>query len=50
MGMKIQNFTSEAQYFRPLYIGSSIWQSMGFNAIIYIAALSSISRSCMRRP
>jgi len=43
MGMKIQNFTSEAQYFRPLYIGSSIWQSMGFNAIIYIAALSSIS-------
>ena len=43
MGMKIQNFTSEAQYFRPLYIGSSIWQSMGFNAIIYIAAPSSIS-------
>ncbi|MBQ8092590.1 MAG: sugar ABC transporter permease [Clostridia bacterium] len=43
MGMKIKNFTSEAQYFRPLYIGSTIWQSMGFNAIIYIAALSSIS-------
>ena len=43
MGMKIQNFTSEAQYFRPLYIGSSIWQSMGFNAIIYIAALTGIS-------
>lgn len=43
MGLKIKNFTSEAQYFRPLYIGSTIWQSMGFNAIIYIAALSSIS-------
>jgi putative aldouronate transport system permease protein len=43
LGGKLKNFTSEAQYFRPLYIGSTIWQSMGFNAIIYIAALSSIS-------
>ena len=42
-GGKLQNFTSEAQYFRPLYIGSTIWQSMGFNAIIYIAALTGIS-------
>ena len=42
-GGKIRNFTSEAQYFRPLYIGSTIWQSMGFNAIIYIAALTGIS-------
>ena len=24
-GGKIRNFTSEAQYFRPLYIGSTIW-------------------------
>ena len=42
-GGSIKNFTSEAQYFRPLYIGSTIWQSMGFNAIIYIAALTGIS-------
>ena len=42
-GGTIRNFTSEAQYFRPLYIGSTIWQSMGFNAIIYIAALTGIS-------
>lgn len=42
-GGSIRNFTSEAQYFRPLYIGSTIWQSMGFNAIIYIAALTGIS-------
>ena len=42
-GGGIRNFTSEAQYFRPLYIGSTIWQSMGFNAIIYIAALTGIS-------
>lgn len=36
-------FTSVAEWFRPLFIGSSVWQTMGFNAIIYIAALTGIS-------
>ena len=36
-------FTSMAEWFRPLYIGSTIWQTMGFNAIVYIAALVGIS-------
>lgn len=36
-------FMSRPEYFRPLYIISGIWQSMGFNAIIYIAALAGIS-------
>lgn len=36
-------FTSRPEYFRSLYIISNIWQSMGFNAIIYIAALTGIS-------
>lgn len=36
-------FTSRPEYFRPLYVISNIWQSMGFNAIIYIAALTGIS-------
>lgn len=35
--------TSDARYFRALYVGSDIWQHMGFSAIIYIAALSAIS-------
>lgn len=43
LGIGIKYFTSEAQYFRTLYIGSSIWQQTGFNAIIYIAALTAIS-------
>ncbi len=43
LGGTLKNFTSEAAYFRPLYIGSTIWQSMGFNAIIYIAALTAIA-------
>lgn len=42
-GAKEIFFTSLPQYFRPLFIGSNIWQSMGFNAIIYIAALTAIS-------
>lgn len=43
LGGNLKLFTSQAQYFRPLYVGSSIWQTMGFNAIIYIAALVGIS-------
>jgi putative aldouronate transport system permease protein len=36
-------FMTRPEYFRPVYIISNIWQSMGFNAIIYIAALTGIS-------
>lgn len=35
--------TSTAEYFRTLYIGSNIWQTMGFSAIVYIAALAGVS-------
>ncbi len=42
-GGAVKLFTSQAQYFRPMYIGSTIYQTMGFNAIIYIAALTGIS-------
>ena len=36
------NFFYEQAAFRPLYVGSEIWQHFGWSAIIYIAALSSI--------
>lgn len=36
-------FMSRPEYFRGVYIASNIWQIMGFNAIIYIAALTGIS-------
>ena len=42
-GSKEVFFTSQPEWFRPLYIGTSVWQSTGFNAIIYIAALVGIS-------
>lgn len=34
---------SSAEYFRPLYITSQLWQTLGFSAIVYIAALAGIS-------
>lgn len=36
-------FMSRPEYFRSLYVVSNIWQTLGFNAIIYIAALAGIS-------
>lgn len=36
------NFMTEAGWFRPLYIISSIWQETGWNAVIYMAALSAV--------
>ncbi|WP_250817015.1 ABC transporter permease [Clostridium swellfunianum] len=40
-GTKI-NFMVEAGWFRPLYIISEVWQGMGWGAIIYLAALTSV--------
>lgn len=36
-------FMGDPAYFRAIYVGSSIWQFTGYNAIIYIAVLASVS-------
>ena len=36
------NFLVNPRWFRTLYVGSSVWQSFGFNSIIYIAAITGI--------
>lgn len=36
-------FMGMPEWFRPLYIGSDIWQNAGFSMIIYLAALTAIS-------
>jgi len=36
------NLLGQRQYFIWMYVGSGIWQGMGWNSIIYIAALSSV--------
>jgi len=42
LGGKSIYFMIEPQWFRPLFIGSDIWQNAGWNTILYIATLTSI--------
>ena len=37
-----QNWLQDPRYYRLIYIVSDIWQSIGWNSIIYLAALSGI--------
>ena len=41
-GMESIAFFNEPQYFRPLYIGSGIWQGIGWGSILYLAAIAGI--------
>jgi putative aldouronate transport system permease protein len=41
-GREAVNFMGEPGWYLPLYIISELWQDIGFEAIIYIAALASI--------
>ena len=42
-GGKPQSYISQPQYFRSIFTISEIWKSVGFNSIVYLAALSGIS-------
>ena len=42
MGMEKIAFLNDAQYFRPMYIGSNIWQGIGWDSIIFLSALSGL--------
>lgn len=39
-----KNFLIDPKYFRTIYVLSDIWQGIGWNSIIYLAALSSIDQ------
>lgn len=45
LGQKEINFMNEPKYFRTMYIATGIWQSFGWNSIVYIAALTGIDPS-----
>lgn len=45
LGGKRINFMMSADWFRPLYVGSGIWKSFGFDSIIYIAAIAGVDPS-----
>ncbi|MBN1777064.1 MAG: sugar ABC transporter permease [Clostridiales bacterium] len=42
LGLGPYPFLNAAQYFRPMYIGSNIWQRIGWDSIIFLAALSTL--------
>jgi putative aldouronate transport system permease protein len=44
-GFEAIDMMAKADYFQPMYVFSNVWQFMGFNSVIYIAALSSIDPS-----
>jgi len=35
-------FLAEPSWFRPIYVGSGVWQEAGFSMIVYLAALAGI--------
>ena len=43
LGLERIIFFSQPQFFKPMVIGSDVWRSFGFNAIIYIAALTRVN-------
>ena len=45
LGGERVDFIAKPEYFKSIYVWSGIWQSMGYNSIIYIAALSGIDPS-----
>jgi putative aldouronate transport system permease protein len=42
LGMPRTNLLSIERYFQPLYIGMNIWQELGWESIIFFAALTSV--------
>ncbi|MDR1060309.1 MAG: ABC transporter permease subunit [Clostridiales bacterium] len=42
LGFERIDFMGKVGYFRHIYVWSGVWQSMGFSAVIYIAALAGV--------
>jgi putative aldouronate transport system permease protein len=42
LGFGPTNFLAKPEWFRTIYVGSDIWQHVGFGSIIYLAALTNI--------
>jgi len=43
LGIEMENLFMEPKAFRSLYIGSAIWTGVGYNSIIYLAAIAGIN-------
>lgn len=44
LGGETVGFLARPEWFKPLYVLSDIWKNMGWNSIIYLAALSAIDQ------
>ncbi len=43
LGLSVQQYLNDPRWFRSIYVGSNVWQTFGWNSIIYLAALTSIN-------
>lgn len=43
-GATPKNYFNLPEAFRPLYVGSGVWQEFGWNSIIYVAAIAGIDQ------
>lgn len=44
-GVEATNWLTKPEWFRTIYIGSGVWQSIGWDSIIFLAALAGIDPS-----
>ncbi len=44
MGLPVVNLLGDSKYFRTMYIGSELWQRLGWDSIIFLSALASIDQ------
>lgn len=42
LGMARVDMNNGSQYFLPLYLGSQVWQTVGWSSIMYLSALSNV--------
>jgi putative aldouronate transport system permease protein len=42
LGGNAINFMGNVNYFRSIYVWTGVWQSMGYSAIVYLAALTGV--------
>ncbi|MGV2068845.1 ABC transporter permease [Agrobacterium sp. 22-226-1] len=43
LGFEPVYFLTQPEWFRPVYIGSSVWKEAGFESIVYLAAIAGVS-------
>lgn len=45
LGFDSVYFLTQPEWFRPIFVGSGIWQEAGFNSIVFLAAIAGVNPS-----